>query len=201
MTQRRWQVIRSKTALAQTRQELQTKLATKIRDLVAQGAAHHALCEQRIELLDMYNKLLASRGGVACGCKSSHVAALLTEEVRALLEMSRSYTEKLQDVCTRQGTSNLQIFVRQLTGKGLVMTPSPQSTVLSLKREVEERTSIPERMFYLFYGLRVLAEDSMLEDCELCHDTTIHMALRSRVIMARCQLDPGQGQPNALEGR
>ncbi len=71
----------------------------------------------------------------------------------------------------------MQIFVRALSGKHSVVDVLPWGTVEALKACVEEREGVPASEQRLYFSGRMLVDCIKLEDCGLCRDSTVHLAL------------------------
>lgn len=72
----------------------------------------------------------------------------------------------------------MQIFVKTLTGKTITLEMRPSDTVNLLKIKVEEKESIPTDQQRLIWAGRQLEDGRLLQDSNLVHQVTLHLALR-----------------------
>eukprot|EP00403_Amphidinium_massartii_P002721 CAMPEP_0178380246 /NCGR_PEP_ID=MMETSP0689_2-20121128/5361_1 /TAXON_ID=160604 /ORGANISM="Amphidinium massartii, Strain CS-259" /LENGTH=346 /DNA_ID=CAMNT_0020000377 /DNA_START=76 /DNA_END=1112 /DNA_ORIENTATION=- len=194
VTARKWELIRSEAALTEGWQQLddqrqqlasEAKLAERLRHIIEQGSQQQEQIEKRAAILNQYKaRLECDTRGADCASKNKLVAGLLAAELQELLSETRSYRQQLQDACPPRTDQILapvvQFFVRQISGKRLVVSFSLMESVNALKLEVEQRTGMPLQHFYLYHGIQVLTDGTLLKDYGVSRDCTIHMAARLR---------------------
>uniref|UniRef100_A0A6T9QBD0 RING-type E3 ubiquitin transferase n=1 Tax=Alexandrium catenella TaxID=2925 RepID=A0A6T9QBD0_ALECA len=73
---------------------------------------------------------------------------------------------------------DLQIFVRELTGRTLTLKVEAEDTIDSVKLMIQDRTGIPGRCFYLTYAGKNLADARLVADYNISKDCTLTMLMR-----------------------
>mmetsp|Transcript_82004 Transcript_82004/g.227370 ORF Transcript_82004/g.227370 Transcript_82004/m.227370 type:complete len:151 (-) Transcript_82004:78-530(-) len=77
-----------------------------------------------------------------------------------------------------QEPADMQIFVRELTGRALTLKVEARETIDSVKLAIQDKTGIPPRCFYLTYGGKNLAEGRLVSDYNISRDCTLTMLTR-----------------------
>lgn len=78
----------------------------------------------------------------------------------------------------RRPSTNLQVFVRELTGRTLTLKVGAQDTVENVKLMIQDRTGIPGQCFYLTYAGKNLADSRLMSDYNISKDCTLTMLMR-----------------------
>uniref|UniRef100_A0A2M4B035 Putative ubiquitin n=1 Tax=Anopheles triannulatus TaxID=58253 RepID=A0A2M4B035_9DIPT len=72
----------------------------------------------------------------------------------------------------------MQIFVRMLTGKTIAIDTEPESTVESVKKQIDEREEIPPNQQRMIFAGKQLEDGRTLEEYSIIKGSTIHLVLR-----------------------
>jgi len=80
----------------------------------------------------------------------------------------------------RAGRSNMQIFVRTLTGKVITLDVQRSNTVGSVKEKIQDKEGIPPDQQRLVFGNRQLEDGQMLWQAWISTESTIFLVLRLR---------------------
>lgn len=99
-------------------------------------------------------------------------AEVLTQEAKAA-RMDCGLQE-----LSRRTPTDMQIFVRELTGRTLTLKVEAQDTIDSVKLAIQDKTGIPGRCFYLTYGGKNLADSRLVSDYNISKDCTLTMLMR-----------------------
>ena len=75
-------------------------------------------------------------------------------------------------------TSQMQIFVKTLTGKNITLDVNPTDTVQHLKNQLHDREAIPQEQQRLIFAGKQLDDNRQLSDYNMQKDATIHLVLR-----------------------
>lgn len=72
----------------------------------------------------------------------------------------------------------MQILIRTVTGRFLVLTVSAETTVLQLKQAIQDRDGTPVRTQALVYRAKPLIDERTLGDYAVKDNSTIDLGLR-----------------------
>ncbi|XP_038122440.1 ubiquitin-like [Culex quinquefasciatus] len=89
----------------------------------------------------------------------------------------------------------MQIFIRQATGKCVMLTVEPTDSVEKLKAMVCDEWGIPRRQQRLIYSGQQLQDGRTLSDYGIADSSSIEFVLR----LLSCQSCPGHGH-DVVEG-
>jgi len=73
---------------------------------------------------------------------------------------------------------DMQIFVKTLTGKTIVLNVGAFETVEKLKDKIQDREGIPATLQRLIYAGKLLEDKRTLYDYRINKDATLHLVLR-----------------------
>ena len=72
----------------------------------------------------------------------------------------------------------MQIFVKTLTGKTIVLDVSVLNTIENVKQQIYEKTNIPTKYQRLIYSNINFKNEQTLEYYKIEKESTLHLALR-----------------------
>ena len=78
----------------------------------------------------------------------------------------------------RRITSNMQIFVRTLSGKTITLQVDRRDTIANIKQMIHYRTEIPPEAQRLVFSSKELHDERTLEEYNITREATLQLALR-----------------------
>lgn len=89
--------------------------------------------------------------------------------------------QKEESQVTRRDSNTMQIFVRDLTNKTLVLDCQPTTTIEEIKRMIVGPTSVPtHEQLLLWCGKQLRDDDKTVRDYNISDGATLHLVVRLR---------------------
>lgn len=161
---------------------------SKLEEQLAVDRVQYARTTERtdLQIIDLTSALAVARRCVeseAAALLAAEVAAWAAEEASAAAATAARRAQKLhEEARTLPEDPSFHVFIKELTGRTLVIKVGAQDTVEKVKQMVQNRTGILSLCFYLTFAGKALADGRLVSDYEILKDCTLTMCSRPHAL-------------------
>jgi len=111
--------------------------------------------------------------GIPVQCQCLFYAGEELKDYRTLKDYNIERGSTL--VLTREPMGDMSIFVKMLTGKTITLNVKPETSIKSVKAEIQRRRGIPPGKQHLDFGVHELKEDRKLREYHIQNESTLYL--------------------------